>query len=279
MAEQDPGDPQAGPRLVTWGVAPENGADPAPDTRSPAVEGPAPSIAQPPTGPGRRRGRGPMIGAALTAAVAAAAWFAMSKSEDHGTGQGGPAASNVAAPPVISKSAKPTPTVTPSPSAKATKKPAHTAAVAAKRTVPTPTVDPAETRALSDLAGLRADAVDQVTLDGSWAAQLSSKYVGVTDRLALAANGTHRFLAADILAEHLALRGDERFSGSQVVLLTGTDFGKKSTVNGKTLWVTLAVGYFYDEQSVQEFCQSAYPDKSGAALANVCMPRTLTPPH
>ncbi|WP_406832486.1 hypothetical protein ABEG17_06585 [Pedococcus sp. KACC 23699] len=118
-----------------------------------------------------------------------------------------------------------------------------------------------------------------MTLDGSWAAQLSSKFIGVTDPLALAANGTHRFLAADILAEHLALRGDDRFSGSSVVLLKGTDFGKKSTVNGKTLWVTLAVGYFYDEQSVQDFCQSAYPDKSGPALANVCMPRTLTPPH
>jgi hypothetical protein len=130
-----------------------------------------------------------------------------------------------------------------------------------------------------DLSGLRKDSLSQVNLDGSWVAQLSSKSVGITDLSAVAANGTHRFLGADILKEHLQLRADDRFSGTQILLLKGTDFGQRSTFHGKALWVTLAVGSFYDEQSVNDFCKTAYPNKSGGALLNVCTARRLTSPH
>jgi hypothetical protein len=107
--------------------------------------------------------------------------------------------------------------------------------------------------------------------------QLSSKYVGITDPRQVAANGTHRFLAGDILAEHEALR--ERFGTSaQVVLLLSTDFGSRYRDRGRALWVTLATRPFGSIAQAARWCQGRFPGLSGKDLANVCLPRTLPPP-
>jgi len=198
---------------------------------------------------------------AVAAVVGVAAWFSRIDTP-------APAASSVATPTTIASAPSAT-----TPEAPTTAAPSPTPSKSI------PDADSAETRALIDLTGLRNDSLRQTNLDGSWVAQLSSKSVGITDASAVAANGTHRFLGADIFKEHLELRQDVRFASARVVLLKGTDFGQKSTFHGKTLWVTLAVGSFFDERSVKDFCQIAFPDKSGAALLNVCTARRLTPPH
>jgi hypothetical protein len=168
------------------------------------------------------------------------------------------------------------PASTPAASRPAVRSTAPTLPRAAK---PSTAADATEKQSRMDLSGLRQDSLGQVTLDGSWVAMLSAKSVGITDPLAVAANGSHRFLGADILKEHLQLRADSRFAGARIFLLNGTDFGRRSTYLGRTLWITFATGSFYDAQSVKDFCQTAYPGKSGKALANVCVARTLTPSH
>lgn len=138
-----------------------------------------------------------------------------------------------------------------------------------------PPVDP-ESAALTSLGAHRERSLTGMTFSGQWAAQLSSKYPGVKDDSQLAANGTHVFGASDILAEHEQLRA--AFSSEDVRLFLTTDYGSRFTLNGKPLWVTTVLG-FDSKESVQTWCQRAYPSLSGDALANRCTPRQLRTPE
>lgn len=115
-----------------------------------------------------------------------------------------------------------------------------------------------------------------LSLDGHWVAQLSSKYDGVIDNTQTAADGDHTFSLSDIAAEHEALR--RRF-GSDVVLVAGDDFGKKSNTPA-TVWITVYdPGTFSSQADVQAWCRSAFSPLTGKALENVCLPRTAGRPH
>ena len=137
----------------------------------------------------------------------------------------------------------------------------------------------AEAVALQDLRSLRDRSVAQVPLDGRWVAQVSSKSVGITDPLQTAANGTHTFYAADILAEDQNL---EATIGSSAALyvLWGTDFGKRSTAaDGSPYWTTLADAGFAGKDAVTAWCAATFPGLPADQLADQCTPRQLTPPH
>ncbi|WP_104523238.1 hypothetical protein [Blastococcus atacamensis] len=109
-------------------------------------------------------------------------------------------------------------------------------------------------------------------------AQVASKSVGITDPLQTAQNGTHTFYAADILAESNAA-----FSvadGAPVLVLTSTDFGKRSfAADGEPYWVTLVDAGFSGSEDVELWCARAYPSLDAEELANTCAARTLAPPH
>ena len=118
-----------------------------------------------------------------------------------------------------------------------------------------------------------------VDLDGQWSAMLASKYDGVKDPLQTTASGSPVFRSADIMAAHYRLRDTiQTDTGIPVVLARSTDFGKAVTVDGKPLWVTLAVGEWSSADEVRSWCAGAFPDLSSDQLANQCVPARLTRP-
>ena len=148
-------------------------------------------------------------------------------------------------------------------------------------TVPPPpvTTDP-ETAAAVRLTELYAADRPRLATDGRWAVQLSSKWKGVTDPGLTAANGSHTFYLADVVAEHQQLR--QRFGGA-VMLVQSTDFGKQYTYPskppGEPIWVTVIDLGYPGQSAAQGWCSASFPGLNGDALKNVCYPRQLTPPH
>ncbi len=151
---------------------------------------------------------------------------------------------------------------------------------------PTPTPTPLPTPSEPTEAELEQQAYDalteqaatdrrQIKLRGQWAAQLSSKYVGVRDPLQETALGSHTFYAADILAEHQDLRAT--FGAYDVILLRGQDFSPGMTHNGDTFWYTFVLGNFDSRNDVDYFCEGAFQGLTGKDLKNRCLPRTLRP--
>lgn len=145
-------------------------------------------------------------------------------------------------------------------------------------TTPPPTASAtaaAEASPQARLEAWREQGTAGFALDGHWMAQLASKYEGVVDPAQTAADGDHTFGLADIVAEHETLRS--RFDN--VRLVSGDDFGRRSTTPS-TLWVTLYdPGSFGSEAEVRAWCRATFAPLSGAALENVCVPRRATVPH
>jgi hypothetical protein len=143
---------------------------------------------------------------------------------------------------------------------------------------PTDTAYDMETAALEELARLRDESLQLVTLDGRYTAQLASKSVGIVDPYQTTASGSHTFQAADILAEHQELR-DATTDGATVVLLLSTDFGKRQLYRGRPLWVTFALGDFPTGAAVTRWCAARFSDLTGKELLNQCAVRKLEPPR
>jgi hypothetical protein len=143
-------------------------------------------------------------------------------------------------------------------------------------TVEPTTADP-EQDALASLNQLRDRDLPTVPMNGQYVAQLASKIVGITDPLQTTAAGSHTFAAADILAEHVALRNGDN-QGVRVVLLLSTDFGKRQLYQGRPLWVTFALGDFGTADGVRTWCAGRFPALSGDVLVNQCAPRRLLTP-
>ncbi len=138
-----------------------------------------------------------------------------------------------------------------------------------------PSPDP-DVAALARLRNLREHDLNLVALDGRYVAQLASKIVGIVDPRQTTATGSHTFYAADILAEHLALRRHAA-PDAPVVLMLSTDFGSRSRYHGQPLWMTLALGRFPSADAVRGWCAARFPQYGGALLANRCLPRRLDP--
>jgi hypothetical protein len=137
----------------------------------------------------------------------------------------------------------------------------------------------AEEQARAQLGSLRSASLAQLTLDDRWVAQVASKSVGITDPLQTAANGSHVFYAADILAE---VRQAQVTAGSagNVLVLWSTDFGKRSAgPDGQPYWVTVVDGGFAGSTAVKDWCARTYSQLDAAELADTCVPRTLGSPH
>jgi hypothetical protein len=107
---------------------------------------------------------------------------------------------------------------------------------------------------------------------------LASKWVGVRDPLQVAANGSNRFQAADILAEHTRLRSAGNL-GARVVLVLSTDFSTRRTIDGKPLWMTFALTGSTSKSDAQAWCTRRFPGLTGSRLSNVCVPWQLSPPR
>lgn len=156
----------------------------------------------------------------------------------------------------------------PSPARTAT--PASTGPTSAPATIPP--VD-----AVADLSAQRQQDLTRLRLNGSWGVQLASKYDGVVDDSLVAQNGSHTFYAADILAEHRALRSDPRVAGP-VYLVLATDFGKQRAWT-HTIWVTIAAPGWTSQGDADAWCRARHPGLSDKERNNVCMPRQLIPPQ
>lgn len=144
-------------------------------------------------------------------------------------------------------------------------------------TVPPPApVDP-EITAAATLQNQRAEDLARVSITGMWAAQLASKYDGITDPDQLTSAGTHVFRNTDILTETQRLRSENPSSVSTALLLS-TDYGNKHTFQGHVLWVTFAIGSFSSSAEVTSWCSSRFPQLSGKVLLNQCAARQLDPP-
>lgn len=128
----------------------------------------------------------------------------------------------------------------------------------------------ATNKLISESAAARA----KVAMNGQWAAQLASKYVGIVDPQQRTSSGSHTFTAADIFAEHLALH--DHVQGASVYLLDSRSFGDRRSYNGFPYWVTVAVSdSFKSQDDVLTWCQAQFPTLSGRALNNRCLPTQL----
>ncbi|WP_422733404.1 hypothetical protein ACN26Y_21575 [Micromonospora sp. WMMD558] len=136
--------------------------------------------------------------------------------------------------------------------------------------------DPEE-EALSALQNLNRQDLPTVSLDGRYAAQLASKTVGIVDPHQVAANGSHTFYAQDILVEHTQLR-QELSGDATIVLLLSTDYGRQQLYEGQPLWVTFALVPDSSKEAVGAWCAARFPQITGSALENRCVPRRLNPP-
>lgn len=135
-----------------------------------------------------------------------------------------------------------------------------------------------EEAALEQLAGYARGYDAIIPKNSQWVAQLSSKYVGVSDPLLTAANGTHTFYATDIVAEFEQIA--QSVTSVQVVLLDSRTYGKQQLIDGKNLWVTFGLSdYFTSEDDVLSWCAGEFPYLEGRERLNVCMPTRLKPPN
>jgi hypothetical protein len=152
---------------------------------------------------------------------------------------------------------------------------------------PTPTTGPGmtadatvtvqEAAALRSLHAQRTADLAGLALDGRWVALLASKYPGVSDPYQTDTRGSHVFDAAAILAQHLQLRRGPTLA-TRVVLLLSTDYGQRLRVDGRPLWVTVALGGFPSADAVQSWCAARFSGLGAAALADACTPRRLDTP-
>jgi hypothetical protein len=134
----------------------------------------------------------------------------------------------------------------------------------------------AQRKAKRELARLAADGRHNVTLDSRWVAQLSSKWIGITDPLQITASGSHTFQATDILAEHLQLKNTDN-RGAQVFMLRNLDFGAGKRPDGRLLWMTFADGGFSSREDAHRWCNNRFPNLHGKRLKNTCLPNRLRP--
>jgi len=234
-----------------------------------------PTSATPPTDPSHhiahqkspKSNRGILVGvtAMLLVAVAAGAAIGL-KLMSRATETAAPS-------PTSAAPAAQTPVDTPEP-VDTPVEPIQSSPTPASETPSAPTIDPAEEAMLLLNARAVADA-SSITFEGQWVAQLASKYVGITDPLQTASNGTP-FYAADILAESEALAS--RVGGARVVLLDSTSYGSRFNHEGDPLWVTLALSpRFSSKEVVRSWCAEQFPELTGDDLTNQCVPRQLNP--
>lgn len=133
-----------------------------------------------------------------------------------------------------------------------------------------------EEAAVAALYSRSSSDAETVSFDGRWVAQLASKYVGITDPLQRADNGSHTFLARDIIAESDGLAA--RVSEARVVLLNSTTYGKRFSHDDEPLWVTMALSEsFTSKGAVLRWCATQFPELAGDELSNQCMPNRLNP--
>jgi hypothetical protein len=143
---------------------------------------------------------------------------------------------------------------------------------------PSPTAD-VQAEALAELEQIYDGDRGSVSFNGQYAAQMASKYPGITDKLQTTASGSHRFLASDILAEYRELSTGHGGGTHPVVLLKSTDYGKRQLKNGHVLWVTFALGDFPTADSVTAWCNREFADLSPDERLNQCAVRRLQPPE
>ena len=141
-----------------------------------------------------------------------------------------------------------------------------------------PTKEEAERQAREELETLAADGYATANPRGQWVAQLSSKYIGITDPNQTAeVSGGHKFLAVDIVAEYNATKQKAEQLGASVVLIKGSDIKKgRDERSNHLFWYIFGVD-FGSKSEAERWCQDLYPGLSGARLKNVCFPTQLKP--
>lgn len=152
------------------------------------------------------------------------------------------------------------------------------ATTAPAETVPTENtaVDP-DKEATARLEQIWREDRAKVTFRGQYAAQIATKYPGIVDPIQTTADGSHTFMAADILAEHSRLREAHDSAAHPVVLIKSTDYSKRQRINGHFLWATFAIGSFPDAAAVHAWCDARFADLTQAQRDNQCVVRRLNP--
>jgi len=106
---------------------------------------------------------------------------------------------------------------------------------------------------------------------GVWLAQLSSKYVGVTDPLQAApVTGGSTYTARDIYAHYLQLKA--QWTGASLILIdTRALAAPESAPGGGPKWrVYVADPTFASQSAADAWCASRLPQLSGETLRNFC---------
>lgn len=142
-----------------------------------------------------------------------------------------------------------------------------------------PTAKELERQARDKLETLAAEGFATANPRGQWVAQLSSKWIGISDPAQTAVvSGGHKFAAVDIVAEYEATKQKaENLGGATVVLIKGSDIKKgRDETSGHLFWYIFAVD-FGSKSEADRWCQDLYPRLSGDRLKNVCFATPLNP--
>lgn len=128
-------------------------------------------------------------------------------------------------------------------------------------------------QALDILGQARNKDVAEVDLNGKWAAQVASQYVGVKD----SSLQPGPMDADDILRYHQQWRTDSRTQGHDVILLKENDFGKIER-DKNVIWMTMVLLQAGSRSSVEQWCASAF-SMTVADAKKVCVARQMVPAH
>ncbi|MFN8098802.1 MAG: hypothetical protein U0Q21_11020 [Dermatophilaceae bacterium] len=228
-----------------------------------------------------RGGGARIVGYALSAALAigiGGLGYVLATRDSGGDGSAGgasiPASASGAASPAGTTSGADPATSEPTP-ADATSQDTATADPTSSTRAPTLT---AQERGLDELRSARETSLEGLLLDGRWALRLSSKSNGISDARQYAGDGSHVFHYDDIAAQYARLRADVIESrGWPSLTLLASDYGPYHAGNNR-FWNLLAdPGGITSAAEGEAVCAGIFPQLSGDALDDVCIPTQLRP--
>lgn len=188
-----------------------------------------------------------------------------------------PVLSDPVPPPAATRAGTPTTIPSSASTSLPSRLPSATPTTIASTSTPTPSVMTNE-QARASLVKLRQNDVKVLPIDGRWAVIMAAKWEGVEDLHQTTKSGSHIFQALDIWDEHQKLRHGDNL-GAPVLLVTLTDFGKRTTHGDLPIYATIALPAISSREGGLAWCAQRFPALSGEALENQCQAIQLSVPH
>lgn len=231
---------------------------------------PGPWTAQPPPEPSRAPLVVLVVSILVIGLLGGAITGFLLKRSDRGSGDSARTPPSSGSPSGESPVIPPPPSTTPTPTARPTATPTATP-------TPKPSKAELEQKARTELEQQSAEGLATADPRGQWVAQLSGKYIGITDPQQTNRSGGHTFRAVEILDDYTTTKTKAEKLDTTVVLIKGSTILKgRQETSGHLFWFVFALD-FSSKAEVESFCAELYPSLSGTARTNQWYPTQLKP--